>query len=36
VWDGRDQVGRAVPSGVYLAVLRAGRYRDAVKMHLIR
>jgi protocatechuate 3,4-dioxygenase beta subunit len=35
-WDGRDGAGRAVPSGVYLAVLRAGRFQDAVKMHLIR
>ena len=23
VWDGRDEIGRAVPSGVYVAVLRA-------------
>jgi catechol 1,2-dioxygenase len=35
-WDGRDRTGRAVPSGVYLAVLRAGSFRDAVRMHLIR
>ena len=35
-WDGRDQTGRAVTSGVYLYQLRAGDYTEVRKLLLIR
>lgn len=35
-WDGRDQAGRAVASGAYLAHLRSGEYRAVRKMLLLR
>lgn len=35
-WDGRDSAGRSVPSGLYLAGLRAGAYSEARKMLLAR
>jgi len=35
-WDGRDDGGAAVSSGVYFAVLRSEDYRDAIKMSLLK
>jgi len=35
-WDGRDQQGRKVASGLYLGVITAGDYVSVVKMVLIR
>ena len=35
-WNGRDQGGRDVPSGVYIYRLQAGGVTEARKMHLIR
>jgi len=35
-WDGRDPDGRAVPSGVYLARLRAGAHDRTRIFSLIR
>ncbi len=35
-WDGRDQAGRAVTSGVYLYQLRAGEHTQVRKMLLLR
>ena len=35
-WDGRDQAGRAVTSGVYLYQLRAGDYTEVRKLLLLR
>ncbi len=35
-WDGRDQTGRAVTSGVYLYQLRAGQYTEVRKLLLLR
>ena len=35
-WDGRDQAGRAVTSGVYLYQLRAGEYTKVRKLLLLR
>lgn len=35
-WDGRDHGGRAVPSGVYLAQVRAGEHRDTAKLVLAK
>jgi len=36
VWDGRDDAGRAQPSGVYLARMRAGVEERAAKLLLAR
>lgn len=36
VWDGRDQAGREVPSGVYFVRLRAGGFRASAKAILLR
>jgi hypothetical protein len=35
-WDGRDQFGRAAPSGVYFYELQAGAFRERRQMLLIR
>ena len=35
-WDGRDQAGQAVTSGVYLYQLRAGDYTEVRKLLLLR
>ncbi len=35
-WDGRDLTGRALPSGTYIAGLRAGGYTEARKIVLAR
>ena len=35
-WDGRDQAGRAVTSGVYLYQLRAGEYTKVRKLLLLQ
>jgi flagellar hook assembly protein FlgD len=35
-WDGTDQVGRALPSGVYVARLEAGMRVETVKVVLTR
>lgn len=36
VWDGRDNAGRQVASGVYFARLRAGKYSQTRKMVYLR
>ena len=36
LWDGRDDRGRQVASGIYLCRLEAGRQRRSVKMLLLR
>lgn len=36
VWDGRDEFGREVASGVYLCMLQAGKFSDVVKLLLSR
>lgn len=36
VWDGCDRSGRPVASGIYLAVLKAGKHRETRKLLLIR
>ena len=35
-WDGRDQYGRPLASGLYLCHLRAGQYTETMKMMLLR
>ena len=35
-WDGRDDLGREISSGVYIAVLRSGAYMDSRKMILLK
>jgi len=36
VWDGRDDSGRAVASGMYLLRLETGNFRALQKMLLVR
>ncbi len=36
VWEGKDDAGRALPSGTYVYRLRQGALRDAGKMILVR
>lgn len=36
LWDGRDDNGRDLPSGVYLASLAAGREKKTLKLTLLR
>jgi hypothetical protein len=36
VWDGRNDRGAALASGVYLIKLDAGTLRDSRKLHLLR
>ena len=36
VWNGRDQVGRAVPSGIYIARLVTPGYTKSIKMVLLK
>lgn len=36
VWDGRDELGRQVASGVYLCRFQAGKFSDVVKLLLSR
>ena len=35
-WDGRNNAGREMPSGVYLSRMIAGGYQGVQKMHLVR
>jgi len=35
-WDGRDNMGAIVPSGVYIYQIEAGDYKDSKKLSLIR
>ena len=35
-WDGRDDAGRPVPGGVYLASVRHGNVRERVKLTLLK
>lgn len=35
-WDGRNDAGREMPSGVYLSRMLAGGYQGVQKMHLVR
>jgi hypothetical protein len=35
-WDGRDDAGRELPSGVYLCRLRAGGTADMLKLSLVK
>jgi hypothetical protein len=35
-WDGRDQYGRAVPSGIYIARLATPEYSESIKMLLLK
>ena len=35
-WDGRNDAGREMPSGVYLSRMFAGGYQGVQKMHLVR
>jgi hypothetical protein len=36
VWQGNDDAGRLMPSGVYVARLRAGQYTDSQKLTLVK
>lgn len=36
IWDGLDAAGRPMPSGLYVARLRAGGVTEAIKLTLVR
>jgi len=36
VWDGKDNYGKPVPSGIYLCRLTAGNYDESIKMMLVK
>jgi len=36
VWDGRDDSGREVSSGVYICRMRAGTFEKSIKMTFMR
>ncbi len=36
VWNGRDAAGRELPSGLYIALMRAGRVSKSTKMLLLK
>ncbi|HXF49916.1 MAG TPA: FlgD immunoglobulin-like domain containing protein [Verrucomicrobiae bacterium] len=36
VWDGKDQTGQPVSSGIYLYQIKAGDYVETKKMHLLK
>jgi len=36
IWDGRDNAGNAVPSGIYIYQIAAGAFRDWKKLALVR
>jgi hypothetical protein len=36
VWDGKNEAGRPLPSGVYILMLQAGRHVGSIKMTLLR
>lgn len=36
IWDGRDEYGQLVASGVFIAHLRAGKFVQSRKMLLVR
>jgi hypothetical protein len=36
IWDGRDNAGNAVPSGIYLYQITTGSFRDWKKLALVR
>jgi len=35
-WDGRDDNGKLLPSGIYFCTLTSGGYRKALKIHFLR
>lgn len=35
-WDGRDDTGRAVPSGIYLVTLESGNFKQSHRMTLLK
>jgi hypothetical protein len=36
LWDGRDAIGRPLPSGLYIALMRAGNFSASNKMLLLK
>jgi hypothetical protein len=36
VWDGRDEQGQALPSGIYFARFEAGRLAESRKLVLLK
>ena len=36
VWDGKNNNGRSVSSGVYIYRIKAGKFTKSMKMNLIR